>query len=64
MKNERRLQLFGLSIAGIAVFLCIEWYHWRLLLIIWLFLFSNNLYTYLDINKKDYENTKEQQKKE
>jgi len=43
MKTKTILLLFALVVFLIAIYLTLEWYDYRLLIVIMLFLYSNNL---------------------
>lgn len=44
MKNRRKLyQIFGLIIGMIGIILMFKWYDWKMCLIIFLLLWSNNI---------------------
>lgn len=43
-KNERIfLNCLGVLIGALAVFLCLRWFDWRLLVVIFVAMFGNNL---------------------
>lgn len=42
-QDKKTLMYWGILIGAVSVFLCIRWFDWRLLVVIFLALFGNNL---------------------
>ncbi len=41
--DKKVLMYWGVLLGGVAVFLCLHWFDWRLLVVIFLAMFGNNL---------------------